>query len=53
MAAAVEFISSFKEKGEKVYIHCKAGHGRAASVALCWLIHENPNMSAKVNTYST
>ena len=24
-------------------MHCKAGHGRAAAVALAWMLHENPN----------
>lgn len=42
---AVKFIQQFKEKGEKVYVHCKAGHGRAASVAFAWLLHENPKQS--------
>jgi atypical dual specificity phosphatase len=45
---AVAFINEYKRKGEKVYVHCKAGHGRAAAVALCWMLNENPNMSPKV-----
>lgn len=48
MKEAVAFIKEHKAKGEKVYIHCKAGHGRAASIALCWLMHENPKSSPKV-----
>jgi atypical dual specificity phosphatase len=47
---AVAFIKSHQKKGEKVYVHCKAGHGRAASVALCWLINEHPDKSPKVNS---
>lgn len=47
MQQAVEFIKHHKERGEKVYVHCKAGHGRAASIALCWMIHENPSISPK------
>lgn len=39
---AVQFISHFKEKNEKVYVHCKAGHGRSAAVAFCWLLTQNP-----------
>ena len=35
---AVEFVQSHVEKGEKVYIHCKAGRARSATVALCWLM---------------
>lgn len=42
---AVKFIADHKEKGEKVYVHCKAGHGRAAAVALSWLIHENRDVN--------
>lgn len=38
---AIKFIKYHQERNEKVYIHCKAGHGRAASVAFAWMIHEN------------
>ena len=47
MRKAVEFIKMHKDKGEKVYVHCKAGHGRAASIALCWMMHENPTAPIK------
>jgi atypical dual specificity phosphatase len=48
---AVAFIEDCKRKGEKVYVHCKAGHGRAASVALCWMVLQNPSMApADVNS---
>ncbi len=49
MIEGVQFIEKFKAKKEKVYIHCKAGHGRAAAMALCWLIHENKDMSPRVS----
>ena len=42
---AVAFIKKFKDRNEKVYIHCKAGHGRAASVAFCWLMSQHPTAS--------
>ncbi len=35
---AVEFIEIRRRRGETVYIHCKAGRGRSATVALCWLV---------------
>ena len=35
---AVEFIDSNVAVGKKVYIHCKAGRGRSATVAICWLM---------------
>jgi atypical dual specificity phosphatase len=47
MKDAVKFIKEYKLRNEKVYIHCKAGHGRAASIALCWMMSENPTMSPK------
>jgi atypical dual specificity phosphatase len=25
--------------GKKVYVHCKAGRARSATVVLCWLVH--------------
>lgn len=35
---AVEFIETHRRRGVTVYIHCKAGRGRSATVALCWLV---------------
>lgn len=35
---AVEFIQSYVVQGHKVYIHCKAGRARSATVAICWLV---------------
>ena len=40
---AMSFIDDHKKGGGKVYIHCKAGHGRSAAVALCWLMKNRPN----------
>ena len=34
----VAFITEHVEQGHNVYIHCKAGRGRSATVALCWLM---------------
>ena len=36
----VAFIRRFAEQGDMVYLHCKAGRGRSATVALCWLIQQ-------------
>lgn len=47
MKDAVEFIESFAKKGEKCMVHCKAGHGRGASIALCWVMYSNPDLSAE------
>jgi atypical dual specificity phosphatase len=35
---AVEFTQERVEDGETVYIHCKAGRARSATVAICWLM---------------
>jgi len=35
---AVGFITKHAEKGGSVLVHCKAGRGRSATVALCYLI---------------
>ena len=35
---AVEFVQGHVQKGHCVYIHCKAGRARSATVALCWLV---------------
>ena len=48
MNAAVAFIEEHKARGEKVYVHCKAAHGRAASIAVCWMMKQNPGKTAKV-----
>ena len=35
---AVEFIERQTKDGGTVYVHCKAGRARSATVAMCWLI---------------
>ena len=35
---AVEFVQQHVANGDTVYIHCKAGRARSATVALCWLM---------------
>lgn len=35
---AVAFIQTYADRGESVYVHCKAGRGRGATIAACWLI---------------
>lgn len=41
---AVTFIEMHRSKGERVYVHCKAGHGRGGAVVLADLIKENPRV---------
>ncbi len=35
---AVGYIQAHVEAKETVYVHCKAGRGRSATVVLCWLV---------------
>ena len=35
---AVEFIDLSVAQGKTVYVHCKAGRARSATVAICWLM---------------
>jgi|ERR1043165_1678308 atypical dual specificity phosphatase len=35
---AVKFIQTQAAAGRKVYVHCKAGRGRSATVVICYLI---------------
>ncbi len=42
---AVSFIDDAIARGEQVYVHCKAGRARSATVVLCWMIHSR-NMTA-------
>jgi len=35
---AVKFIQKHADKNESVLVHCKAGRGRSATMAICWLI---------------
>jgi len=37
--AGVDFIENHYNQGHAVYVHCKAGRGRSATIALCWLMY--------------
>lgn len=56
MEEAIHFIKTFQqsttdENGEKVpakvYVHCRAGHGRSAAIVLAWLLSKDPNANLK------
>jgi atypical dual specificity phosphatase len=38
VSKGVDFIQSNVESGKSVYVHCKAGRARSATVVLCWLV---------------
>lgn len=35
---AVEFIEHHVQRGDTVYVHCKAGRARSATVVMCWML---------------
>jgi atypical dual specificity phosphatase len=39
IAQGVKFLDDMTGHGKKVYVHCKAGRARSATVVLCWLVH--------------
>ena len=46
-AEAIEFINDHKDRGERVYVHCRAGHGRSAAVVFVWLLTKNPTIDTQ------
>ena len=48
MIDAVRYIQECKDRKERVYVHCKAGHGRGAAIALCWMISQRPSESVSL-----
>jgi atypical dual specificity phosphatase len=40
---AVQFIQKYRDTGSRVYVHCRAGHGRSAAAVLAYLIEQNPD----------
>ncbi|XP_070538069.1 phosphatidylglycerophosphatase and protein-tyrosine phosphatase 1-like [Ptychodera flava] len=38
---AIDFIYKYKERDESVYVHCKAGRTRSATIVACYLMKEN------------
>jgi len=44
--SAVRFMQQEIAQGKRVYVHCKAGRARSATVVLCWLVkakHMSPD----------
>lgn len=40
---AVKFIQSYKRDNKRVYVHCRAGHGRSAAIVFAWLMSQDPD----------
>lgn len=45
---AVEFIQRHANQQGKIYVHCKAGRARSATVVMCWLIKSQQLSAEKV-----
>jgi protein-tyrosine phosphatase len=43
----VSFIRQHQARGEKVYVHCRAGHGRSAAAVFAWLLYKDPIVDAE------
>ena len=43
LAATVRFIQQHQKMGSKVYVHCRAGHGRSAAGVFAWLLSRDPS----------
>ncbi|VDM77312.1 unnamed protein product [Strongylus vulgaris] len=46
--SAVHFMEGIAAKGKSVYVHCKAGRTRSATVAVCYLVKKHnwlPNVA--------
>ena len=52
LAATVRFIQRHKAQGSKVYVHCRAGHGRSAAGVFAWLLAQDPTSDPqRLNEY--
>ena len=52
LQATVKFIQQHEAKGQKVYVHCRAGHGRSAAGVFAWLLHKDPSSDPqRLNQY--
>eukprot|EP00904_Undaria_pinnatifida_P007540 jgi/Undpi1/3916/HiC_scaffold_16.g07284.m1 len=43
----VAFIKRWHNKGGKVLVHCKAGHGRSSAIVMAWLLANNPSTTPR------
>ena len=45
---AVAFLKQHEVLGKRVYVHCRAGHGRSAAVVFAWLLYKNPSANPQL-----
>jgi len=49
---AVRFIKKHKAEGKRVYVHCRAGHGRSAAAVFAWMLSKDPRADRReLNEY--
>ena len=52
LTACVQFIQQHEAAGSRVYVHCRAGHGRSAAGVLAWLLAQDPSSDPqRLNQY--
>ncbi|KAG7349159.1 protein-tyrosine phosphatase [Nitzschia inconspicua] len=44
MLSALSFLKRHEAMGNKVYVHCRAGHGRSGAVVFAWMLLKDPNV---------
>jgi atypical dual specificity phosphatase len=42
--SALSFIKRHEAKGNNVYVHCRAGHGRSGAVVFAWMLLKDPDV---------
>mmetsp|Transcript_102960 Transcript_102960/g.297692 ORF Transcript_102960/g.297692 Transcript_102960/m.297692 type:complete len:165 (-) Transcript_102960:1419-1913(-) len=47
LISAIAFIQRHQARGNSVYVHCRAGHGRSAAAVFAWLLYKDPNADLK------
>jgi atypical dual specificity phosphatase len=51
VAKGVDFLDRMTTAGKKVYVHCKAGRARSATVVLCWLVRSGRMSPEEAQTH--
>ena len=46
--SAISFIKRHEAHGNRVYVHCRAGHGRSASAVFAWLMYKDPSLDLQL-----
>lgn len=41
LVTALSFLKRYQSQGKRVYVHCRAGHGRSGAVAYAWMLFKD------------